>query len=64
MIPSDIDSEILQEIVKAIRQLGGDLELTAPILSWGDTLADEEVLSLVRAWNERGPRRGFRFGRN
>ena len=55
MIPTDIDEEILKEIVKAIRQLGGDMELTVPILSWGDTLTDEVVRTLVRSWNRRGP---------
>lgn len=51
--PSKIDLEIISEIVKSVRLLGGDFEIAATIGSWGDTLEDEEVLSLLRHWNAR-----------
>lgn len=40
--------EIIQEIAKAINSLGGKSGLISPIVSWGDTLTDNEVLEQLK----------------
>ena len=35
----------------AAERLGGDRQLLATIGSWGDTMADEKVLSYLMEWN-------------
>lgn len=47
-----IEQEIRSEIYRAFETLGADRELLATVSSWGDTLADEEVLGLFKHWNE------------
>jgi len=46
-----IEQEIRSEIYVAFENLGADRNLLAAIGSWGDTLADAEVLALLKEWN-------------
>jgi hypothetical protein len=48
---STVEQEIRSEIYAAFESLGADRELLATIGSWGDTLADAEVLALLKEWN-------------
>lgn len=45
---------IISEVYKAAERLRADAGLLACIGSWGDTLDDAEVLSMIRSWNEMG----------
>ena len=47
-----IQAKIRTEIYRAFVALGADRELLATMGSWGDTLNDEEVLELLRNWND------------
>lgn len=51
---SAIKAAIISELYKALERLDADPELLSIIGSYGDTLTDEEVLRLLRAWNETG----------
>lgn len=44
--------EIIKELSKVIDKLLPDIRLQAAINSWGDTLPDEDVLGLLKEWNE------------
>ena len=46
-----VEQEIRSEIYAAFETLGADRNLLAAIGSWGDTLADAEVLALLKEWN-------------
>jgi hypothetical protein len=46
-----IQSEIVEEICKAMDGLGADYGLLATVGSWGDTLPEAEVLSQLKEWN-------------
>lgn len=45
--------EIIAEIAKAAEKLGANSGLIANIMSWGDTLPDNEILDNLRDWNNR-----------
>jgi hypothetical protein len=45
-----IEQQIRAEIYCALEVLGADRELLGTIGSWGDTLDDAEVLSLLKEW--------------
>lgn len=47
--------QIAAELYKVIRRLGGDNELLSTVGSYGDTLDDDDVLLLLRAWNRAHP---------
>jgi hypothetical protein len=44
--------EIRGEIYRALEYLGADASLLATIGSWGDTLEDDDVLVLLKDWND------------
>ena len=46
-----VEQEIRSEIYVAFEKLGAGSDLLATIGSWGDTLVDEEVLTLLKEWN-------------
>lgn len=46
-----VQNEIVSEIIKAIGILGGKNDLTVALCSWGDTLPQVEVLSMLKQWN-------------
>jgi hypothetical protein len=48
---ADTKTQIAGQIYVAIERLGGEAELLSVFKRWCDTLADEEVLSLLRAYN-------------
>jgi len=48
-----IDREIRAQIYCAFEVLGADAYLLGVVGSWGDTIGDEEVLKLLKQWNER-----------
>ncbi len=57
-----IQYEIIKEITRAFDRLGGEVGLFAALGSWGDTLPEEDVLSLLRSHNdnmESGARDAF-----
>ena len=39
------------EAQRALRDLGADIDLLSIVDSWDDTLADEQILHLLRNWN-------------
>jgi len=47
-----VEDEIRSEIYRALELLGANRELLATVGSWADTLDDEEVLKLLKHWNE------------
>jgi hypothetical protein len=51
---SNITAQIADEIHTALERLDADEELLAIVGSWGDTLDDAEVLSLLREYNATG----------
>lgn len=42
--------QIATELYRAIRVLGGGAHLLSIVGSYGDTLDDDEVLTMLRAW--------------
>lgn len=54
MISDPTNLAIIREVYKAAERLGADPGLLACIGSWGDTVDDTEVLSMIRAWNAMG----------
>jgi len=51
---STTQAAIVQELYRTFQKLGAPPELLGVIGSWGDTLSDEEVLTMLRVWNESG----------
>lgn len=47
-------TELVAEIVEAMRKLGADVELLSIIGSIGDTLDNTEALELLRIYNGKG----------
>jgi hypothetical protein len=47
-----IEQEIRIEIYRALELMKADSLLLAAVSSWGDTLSDDEVLKLLKQWNE------------
>jgi hypothetical protein len=45
---------IVSELYRALERLDAPPELLSIIGSWNDTLSDEEVLRLLKEWNETG----------
>jgi hypothetical protein len=52
-----IEQQIRSEIYRAFELLGANRELLGTVGSWGDTLNDEEVLTLLKEWNAEEARR-------
>lgn len=52
---TETQHKILQELYKAVRRLGGDMELLGAVGSIGDTLEDYECLELLQDWNNNHP---------
>jgi hypothetical protein len=46
---------INREIYKALERLGAEPELLAIVGSYGDSLEDEDVLAMLKDWNEGRP---------
>ncbi len=46
-------SKIASELYKAVRHIGGSGQLLSIVGSYGDTLDDDDVLALLRAWNDQ-----------
>ena len=53
-VMTPIESEIKDEIYRAMEALGAPYKLLAAVGSWGDTLDDAMVLDMLRTWNETG----------
>jgi hypothetical protein len=51
MATLSVEQQIRIEIYRAFEKLSADQRLLATIGSWGDTLADDAVLDLLRLWN-------------
>jgi hypothetical protein len=45
--------QIATELYRAIRLLGGNSHLLSIVGSYGDTADDDQVLAMLRAWNDR-----------
>jgi hypothetical protein len=52
---STVNSEVVSEIYKAMEKLGAGSDLLGIVGSWGDSLPEPQVLSMLRSWNERVP---------
>ena len=50
---TDLKAQIAHELYRAFRILGADNELLSTVGSYGDTLDDDDVLSLLKSWNAR-----------
>jgi hypothetical protein len=50
---TDLRAQIARELYKAIETLGGSGQLLATVGSYGDTLDDDDVLAMLRAWNDQ-----------
>jgi hypothetical protein len=48
-----VQYEIIKEILTAMDRLGAKSGLVSPISSWGDTLPQADVLSMLKEWNAR-----------
>jgi hypothetical protein len=51
----DMATEIVHELGKTVAKLGAQSDLLSILGSFRDTLSDEEVLSMLREWNDGGP---------
>ena len=49
----DTKDQIIRELGTTLELLGAESFLRAIIYSYGDTLTDDEVLSMLREWNAR-----------
>lgn len=45
--------KIAKELYQAIQTLGGSGQLLSIVGSYGDTLNDDEVLTMLRRWNDQ-----------
>ncbi len=54
MTGPDITPQIARELYAALERLGADAELLSIVGSWGDTLDEAEVLSMLREYNATG----------
>lgn len=50
---ADMRAQIARELYKAIETLGGSGQLLATVGSYGDTLDDDDVLAMLRTWNDQ-----------
>ena len=50
-----IATQIIQELYKTVKGLGGDMYILSAIGSYDDTLTDWNVLELIKDWNEGRP---------
>jgi hypothetical protein len=50
---SAVNSEVVSEIYKAMEKLGAGSDLLGIVGSWGDSLPESQVLSMLRGWNGR-----------
>jgi hypothetical protein len=48
---ADLTKEILEELIIIITNSIDDIDLISTINSYGDSLSDEMVLNMLRAWN-------------
>lgn len=47
-----VNSEVVNEIYRAMENLGAGSDLLGIVGSWGDSLPEPQVLSMLRGWNE------------
>jgi hypothetical protein len=50
---ADLKARIAHELCRALKALGADAELLSTVGSYGDTLDDDDVLTLLRSWNAK-----------
>ena len=53
----EVTGQITQELYKALERLGAKSDLLGIVGSWGDSLPDQDVLQMIRAWNEATTKR-------
>lgn len=46
---------IINELATALVDLGATSGLIAIVMSWGDTLPENEILDMLKDWNKRYP---------
>jgi hypothetical protein len=49
----NLKAQIGRELYRTIQTLGGSGQLLSIVGSYGDTLDDDDVLALLRSWNDR-----------
>lgn len=54
-----IQYKIINELCESISMLGGGSGLLACLGSWGDTLPQDEVLKMLRDWNQGAKEKGW-----
>ncbi len=55
MDTAEVKDAIIREMTKAMANLGAKSDLLGIACSYGDTLDDTDVLSMLREWNSYGP---------
>lgn len=48
-----VQYEIVKEIANSLSALGAPGGLLAAISSWGDTLPEQDILSMLQEWNAK-----------
>ena len=46
-------AQIARELYQAIKTIGGSGQLLSIIGSYGDTLEDDDILAMLKAWNDQ-----------
>ena len=49
-----VQRAIVEQLYDALQRLQAPPKLLGVINSWGDTLSDDHVLEMLKAWNEHG----------
>lgn len=50
---SEVQLDIISEIKKSLELLGADSGLMTCVSSWGDTLPQEDILKMIKDWNDQ-----------
>lgn len=50
----NLKADIAKEICEALERLGAHPELLGIVVSYGDTLTDEQVLAYLKIFNDKG----------
>lgn len=51
---SDISRQFGREVYRSLEALGADEDVLSVVGSWRDTLPDEEVVGLLKGYNDTG----------
>lgn len=49
---TNVTREVVNEIYKAFQTLGAESDLLGIVGSWGDSIPEADVLTMLKGWNE------------